>query len=295
VTSLPEAPLPASSADPVRAASTPVDAAASAIPLAPVPGAAPWGSDPLADDACPGEVEMSFVEHLEELRRRILRGLLALVVAAAGAVVVVRPLVRLLEQPAAGIRFLQLAPGEFFFVSLKVAGYAGLVLALPWWLFEGLAFVLPGLTRRERRLLAPAVAGSSVLFFAGLAFAWWALVPAALRFLVSYGADVVEPLWSIERYLDFVLVLMVATALAFQLPVLQLVLGALGLIDARTMLGAWRWVVLASALAGAVLTPSTDPITMLLLSGAITLLYLVGVALVALGQPRSPSDASARA
>jgi sec-independent protein translocase protein TatC len=227
---------------------------------------------------------MSLVDHLEELRRRVLRSLLVLVVAAAAALAVVRPLVRLLEVPAEGIRFLQLAPGEFFFVSLKVAGYAGLVLALPWWLFEALAFVLPGLTRRERRLLAPAVAGSSVLFFAGLAFAWWALVPAALRFLVSYGADVVEPLWSIERYLDFVLLLMVATALAFQLPVLQLVLGALGLIDAATMLRAWRWVVLASALAGAVLTPSTDPITMLLLTGAITALYALGVAMVALAR-----------
>lgn len=236
------------------------------------------------EDELPGEVEMSLVEHLEELRRRILRGLLVLVVAAAGALLVVRPLVRLLEQPAQGIRFLQLAPGEFLLVSLKVAGYAGLVLALPWWLFEGLAFVLPGLTRRERRLLAPAVGASSVLFFAGLAFAWWALVPAALRFLVSYGADVVEPLWSIERYLDFVLLLMVATALAFQLPVLQLVLGALGLLDAPTMVRAWRWVVLISALAGAVLTPSTDPITMLLLSGAITALYGLGVLLVALSQ-----------
>ena len=256
---------------PATAPSTP-ELALPPAPVAALPG----------DDEFPGEVEMSLVEHLEELRRRLLRGLVVLVAAAAAALVVVRPLVRLLEQPAVGIRFLQLAPGEFLFVSLKVAGYAGLVLALPWWLFEGLAFVLPGLTRRERRLLAPAVAGSSVLFFAGLAFAWWALLPAALRFLVSYGADVVEPLWSIERYLDFVLLLLVATALAFQLPVLQLVLGALGLIDAATMLRAWRWVVLASALAGAVLTPSTDPITMLLLSGAITALYLVGVALVAL-------------
>jgi sec-independent protein translocase protein TatC len=127
-----------------------------------------------------------------------------------------------------------------------------------------------------------------VLFAAGLAFAWWALVPAALRFLVSYGADVVEPLWSIERYLDFVLLLLLATALAFQLPVLQLLLGALGLINAKVMLSAWRWVVLASALAGAVLTPSTDPITMLLLSGAITALYLVGVALVSLVQGVKP-------
>ena len=232
---------------------------------------------------------MSLVDHLEELRRRVLRSLLAVVVAAAACLAAVKPLVRLLEMPAEGIRFLQLAPGEFLFVSLKVAGYAGLTLALPYVLYEGLCFVLPGLTRREQRLVAPAVAGSAVLFAAGLAFAWWALVPAALRFLVSYGADVVEPSWSIERYLDFVLLLMVATALAFQLPVLQLLLGALGLVKAQPMLAGWRWVVLASALAGAVLTPSTDPVTMLLLSGAITALYLVGVALVAFTERLRPA------
>ena len=260
----------------------------------PVPEAIVQEADDEPTGEFPGEVEMTFVEHLEELRRRILRSLLAVVIGAAACLAFVRPLVRLLEEPAQGIRFLQLAPGEFLFVSLKVAGYAGLVLALPWVLFEGLAFVLPGLTRRERRLVAPAVAGSTVLFAAGLAFAWWALVPAALRFLVSYGADVVEPIWSIERYLDFVLLLMVATALAFQLPVLQLLLGALGLLDAPTMLRAWRWVVLVSALAGAVLTPSTDPVTMLLLSGAITLLYLVGVGLVAVAQGVRPGDARGR-
>jgi sec-independent protein translocase protein TatC len=232
---------------------------------------------------------MSLLEHLEELRRRVLRSLLAVVLAAVACLAFVRPLVRWLELPAREIRFLQLAPGEFLFVSLKVAGYAGLVLALPYVMFELLAFVLPGLTRRERRLVGPAVAGSTVLFAAGLAFAWWALVPAALRFLVSYGADVVEPMWSIERYLDFVLLLMVATGLAFQLPVLQLLLGVLGLIDAAGMLRAWRWVVLVSALAGAVLTPSTDPVTMLLLSGAITALYLVGVGLVALSAGIRPA------
>ena len=144
--------------------------------------------------------------------------------------------------------------------------------------------MLPGLTRNERRLIAPAVAASAVLFLAGIAFAWWALVPAALRFLVSYGADVVEPLWSIERYLDFVLLLMLATGLAFQLPVLQLLLGLFGLVTWNRMLAAWRWVILAAALAGAVLTPSTDPVTMLLLGGAITALYLIGVGLVAFTQ-----------
>lgn len=265
----------------------PADPGSNAAAATPLPPPPPIRVAPAEE--FPGEVEMSLVDHLEELRRRVLRSLVAVVAAAAGCLVVVKPLVRLLEMPAEGIRFLQLAPGEFLFVSLKVAGYSGLTLALPWVLYEILAFVLPGLNRRERRLVAPAVAGSALLFAAGLAFAWWALVPAALRFLVSYGADVVEPSWSIERYLDFVLLLMVATALAFQLPVLQLILGALGLIRAKAMLAGWRWVVLLSAVSGAVLTPSTDPVTMLLLSGAITGLFLVGVALVALVERLRPA------
>ncbi len=107
----------------------------------PSPGDAPDAE--ASGDAFPGEVEMTLLEHLDELRNRILRSLLAVVVAAAGCLVVVRPLVRLLEAPAEGIRFLQLAPGEFLFVSIKVAGYAGLSLALPYVLYEILAFVLP--------------------------------------------------------------------------------------------------------------------------------------------------------
>ncbi|NBP99015.1 MAG: twin-arginine translocase subunit TatC, partial [Synechococcaceae bacterium WB6_3A_227] len=85
----------------------------------------------------PAEVEMSFTDHLEELRWRLLRSLGAVVAAAALCLLWVRPLVKLLEEPAQGIRFLQLAPGEFLFVSLKVAGYAGLTFALPYVLYEG--------------------------------------------------------------------------------------------------------------------------------------------------------------
>ena len=236
----------------------------------------------------PDEVEMSLLGHLDELRSRLLRGLVAIATGAGLCLTGVRPLVRLLEQPAQGIRFLQLAPGEFLFVSFKVALYGGLALSLPYLVYETLQFILPGLSRAERRLVVPAVAASTVLFLVGVTFAWWTLVPAALRFLVAYGADVVEPLWSIERYLDFVLLLLLATGLAFQLPVLQVLLGVFGLVDAVTMLRSWRWVVMGAALAGAVLTPSTDPVTMVLLGSAITLLFLLGVALVALVRWRRP-------
>ncbi len=227
-------------------------------------------------------MEMPLVDHLEELRQRVLSSLIAVVISAGLSFAFVKPIVRFLEAPAKSIRFLQVAPGEFLFVSIKVAGYAGLTIALPFILYQGLAFALPGLTQRERRLIAPAVAGSAILFIAGIGFAWWALIPAALNFLVSYGSDVVEPIWSIERYMDFVILLMVATGLAFQIPVLQMLLGALGLIQWQRMLSAWRWVLMAAALASAVLTPSTDPITMMLLCAAISALFLIGVGLVAL-------------
>ena len=225
---------------------------------------------------------MPLIGHLEELRQRVLKSLIAIILGSALSLLFIKPIVHILEIPAQSIRFLQLSPGEFLFSSIKVAGYSGLTAALPYILFQGLGFVLPGLTKKEKRIIAPAIAGSAILFFLGLSFAFWVLIPAALKFLVAYGADVVEPLWSIERYLDFVFLLMLSTGLAFQLPVLQLILGAFGLIKSKKMLSNWRWVVMAAALSSAVLTPSTDPITMLLLASAMGGLFLIGVFMVAI-------------
>ncbi len=239
--------------------------------------------DPIdPDDDLPDEVEMSLFDHLEELRSRIFYGLIAVVVGAIGCFAFVKPIVQLLEVPAQGVKFLQLAPGEFFFVSIKVAGYCGILFATPVILYQIVAFVLPGLTRRERRFLAPVVFGSSILFVAGLAFAYIALIPAALNFFITYGADVVEQSWSIEKYFDFVLLLMLSTGLAFQVPIIQALLGFLGIVSSQQMLAGWKFVLLAAAVVGAVLTPSTDPLTQSLLGGAITTLYFGGIGLVKL-------------
>lgn len=234
------------------------------------------------DDELPDEVEMSLFDHLEELRLRIFYALIAVVVGAIVCFAMVRPIVRLLEVPAQGVKFLQLAPGEFFFVSIKVAGYCGILLAAPVILYQVVAFVLPGLTRKERRLLGPIVFGSSILFVAGLAFAYIALIPAALNFFISYGADVVEQSWSIEKYFDFVLLLMLSTGLAFQVPIIQALLGLLGIVSSQQMISGWKFVLLASAIVGAVLTPSTDPLTQSLLGGAMVMLYFGGIGLVKL-------------
>lgn len=231
-------------------------------------------------DEVPNDVEMSLFDHLEELRRRIFYSLIAAFVAIVGCFFGVNRIVELLEVPAQGAKFLQLSPGEYFFVSLKVAGYSGLLVASPFILYQIIMFVLPGLTRRERRLLAPIVLGSSVLFFAGLGFAYIALIPAALNFFISYGADVVEQLWSIDRYFEFVLLLLFSTGLAFQIPVIQLLLGLLGIASSDLMLSGWRYVLLGAAVLGAVLTPSTDPVTQSLLGGAVLFLYFGGVFMV---------------
>ncbi|OUL24233.1 twin-arginine translocase subunit TatC [Nostoc sp. 106C] len=236
--------------------------------------------DPL--DELPDEVEMSFFDHLEELRQRIFYVLIAVAVGVVGCFFNVRPIVQLLEVPAQGVKFLQLAPGEYFFVSLKVAAYSGLLLSTPFILYQIIQFVLPGLTRRERRLLGPVVLGSSVLFAAGLVFAYFLLIPAALKFFISYGADVVEQLWSIEKYFEFVLLLLFSTGIAFQIPVIQLLLGALGIVSSQQMFSGWRYVIMGAVVLGAVLTPSTDPLTQSLLAGAVLGLYFGGIGLVKL-------------
>ncbi|KMS98411.1 hypothetical protein BVRB_4g092900 [Beta vulgaris subsp. vulgaris] len=163
-----------------------------------------------------------------------------------------------------------------------VAGYCGLLLGSPVILYEIIAFVLPGLTRAERRFLGPIVLGSSVLFYAGLTFSYFVLTPAALNFFVTYAEGAVESIWSIDQYFEFVLVLMFSTGISFQVPVIQLLLGQTGLVSGDKMLSVWRYVVVGAVVVAAVATPSTDPLTQMLLAGPLLGLYLGGAWMVKL-------------
>lgn len=246
------------------------------------PGVEEPNSENELGDEFPDEVEMSLFDHLEELRQRIFYSLISVLVGAVGCFVIVNPIVGILEKPAQGAKFLQLAPGEYFFVSLKVAGYSGLLAASPFILYQIVQFVLPGLSLRERKFLGPLFFGSTILFGVGLLFAYFAIIPAALKFFIGYGGDVVEQLWSIEKYFEFVLQLLFITALAFQLPVLLILLGLLGIVSSAQMFSGWRYVIIGAATLGAVLTPSTDPLTQSLLGGAVVILYFLGIGVVKL-------------
>ncbi|KAF7827728.1 sec-independent protein translocase protein TATC, chloroplastic [Senna tora] len=230
----------------------------------------------------PDDKEMSIFDHLEELRQRIFVSVLAVGATILGCFAFSKELIMILEAPvkSQGVRFLQLAPGEFFFTTLKVSGYCGLLLGSPVILYEIIAFVLPGLTKAERRFLGPIVLGSSVLFYTGITFSYLILTPAALNFFVNYAEGAVESLWSIDQYFEFVLVLMFSTGLSFQVPVIQFLLGQLGLVSGDQMLSVWRYVVVGAVVAAAVLTPSTDPLTQILLAAPLMGLYLGGAWMV---------------
>nr|YP_009313922.1 Sec-independent protein translocase component TatC [Hommersandiophycus borowitzkae]SCW22176.1 Sec-independent protein translocase component TatC [Hommersandiophycus borowitzkae] len=224
--------------------------------------------------------EMSISEHLNELRHRSLITLLLFSISTFSSFFMLKQLTVFLQQPAQGVKFLQLAPGEYFFVSVKIAFYSGLLLSLPIAIYQMIMFILPGLTVAEASIVIPSLLGSVCLFFIGILFGYSILAPAALNFFIHYGEDIIEPLWSFEQYFDFILLLLLSTGLAFQIPIIQIFLGFLNIISSKQMIAAWKYVIVIATILGAILTPSTDPFTQILMSTAIITLYFSGISVL---------------
>ena len=229
-----------------------------------------------------GDDEMALSEHIEEFSQRVVFCICIVILATLISFTDVREIVKIFQAPAIGVKFLQFSPGEYFFASFKIATFCGILISSPIILYEILLYLIPGLTKNERDIIIPVSLGSGILFFVGLLFSYFFLVPAALKFFISYGSEVVEPFWSFDQYFDFIAVLLFATGLAFQVPAIQVVLGLLGIVSGQTMLSYWKYVVVFCTILAAVITPSTDPITQLLLSGALLTLYLGGSGFVIL-------------
>ena len=226
--------------------------------------------------------EMALSEHIEEFSQRLVFCLIFLLLAIIVCFTDVKEIVRLFQAPAIGVKFLQFAPGEYFFASVKIAVFCGILISSPLILYQLLLYLIPALTKNERDIVLPVSFGSGILFLVGLIFSYFFLVPAALRFFISYGSEVVEPFWSFDQYFDFVAVLLFATGLAFQVPAIQVVLGLLGIVTGEKMLSAWKYVIVICTIVAAVITPSTDPVTQILLSTALLSLYLGGSGFVIL-------------
>jgi sec-independent protein translocase protein TatC len=225
-------------------------------------------------------LELPFSEHIEELRQRIFLLFWIILLLTGVAFIEVKDLVKILELPIQNVKFFQLSPGEYFISTIKISFYTGLLFSSPFGIGQLILFLLPGLTKKETTIILPLLLSSLILFGLGLAFSYYTLIPAALNFFLNYSEEVLEPFWSFDQYFEFILVLFYSTGLAFQIPILQILVGLLNIISAKQMLGAWRYIILISTILGAILTPSTDPLTQLLLSLAILLLYFSGLGIL---------------
>ena len=225
-------------------------------------------------------LELPFSEHLEELRQRIFLVFGTILLLTCFSFIEVKSLVKILELPINNVKFFQVAPGEYFISTIKISFYTGVLFSSPFIISQLILFLLPGLTKKETKIILPLLISSLILFGFGLAFSYYTLIPAALNFFLNYSEEVLEPFWSFDQYFEFILVLFYSTGLAFQIPILQILLGLLNIISPKQMLDAWRYVILLSTVLGAILTPSTDPLTQLLLSLAILLLYFSGLGIL---------------
>jgi sec-independent protein translocase protein TatC len=137
-------------------------------------------------------------------------------------------------------------------------------------------FINPGLVKDEKKLLSPMLVMSINLIFISILFAYLVLIPAAIKFFIVYSQNMIAPLWSFVDYFDFILSIFLITAIVFQIPTLQLILGIFDIISGSNMLSLGKYVTLATFIISAILTPSTDPFTQFLLSFAILTLYFLG-------------------
>nr|QCI04026.1 Sec-independent protein translocase component TatC [Antithamnionella ternifolia] len=227
-------------------------------------------------DQLNNQTEMPIVEHLEELREKFIISAIILISITTICFLEIKHIIYILQQPANGIKFLQLAPGEYLFSSIKVAIYTGLLISFPAIAYQLISFILPGLTRKEIKYILPLIISSITLFFTGIIFSYKVLVPAAIRFLINYGSDVIEPIWSLEEYFNFIILLLLTTGISFQVPVIQIILGLMNIISSKQMLKYWKYTIFIATIFGAIVTPSTDPITQIFISSAVLFLYLIG-------------------
>lgn len=239
-------------------------------------------------------------EHLEELRRRLIYSLAALAVGTAVAFVFWRPLLLFLIRPAeAGLKATGGRPvfteaTEFLAVTFKVSLLAGLVLALPFILYQAAMFVAPGLTPAERRHLLLLLPASLLAFVGGGAFAYLVLLPVGLPFLLGLGEGVAVQMVRLSSLVNLELTLIFWMGLIFDTPVVLYLLARVGVVEASALARARRYVLVGAFLLGALITPTFDPVNQTLVALPLYVLYEVGVLLARLAG-RSRRQALARA
>jgi sec-independent protein translocase protein TatC len=245
--------------------------------------------------------EGTLISHLLELRDRLLKAVLAVVLAAVPCMIFANEIFEFVSRPILaklpkGAGLIATSLSSTFVTPFKLAVWAGVFAAMPVVLYQLWAFVAPGLYRREKRFAVPLLFSSVVLFYGGVAFAYYAVFPVLFGFFISTAPKGVAVMTDISSYLDFVLTLFFSFGVAFEVPVATVLLVATGLVKMKTLTGNRGYVVLAIAVIAAILTPP-DAISMCLMGAPMYLLYEFGIlmtrVLVKKGDEEEPAEAGA--
>lgn len=234
---------------------------------------APESVEYAADDG-----SMSLVAHLTELRSRIIKCLVAVALGSCVGYYYIEEIMHYITMPAGKLYYMQ--PSEAFFTYLKVACVAGFLLALPVVFWHVWRFFLPALTHRERAVLGVVVPASVVLFFAGLAFSFFLVLPAGIRFFMGFNSAELEAMFSVNKYFDFVIMFVMPFGFIFELPLVITIMGRMGIITSAFLKKYQRIVIFLSFVAGALITPTPDVFTQSMIALPIIVLYEVGYVIV---------------
>jgi sec-independent protein translocase protein TatC len=229
------------------------------------------------------ETRMTLLDHLDELRTRIIYSLVAITTGFIVAFIFSADIINLLKAVApANTQFVQLSPGEVFIVSMKMALYAGIYIASPVIYYHIIKFISPGLKLPEKKFILPIVIATFILFTIGMLFGYFAALPLALNFLLGYGSEVAQNVISIEKYTSFCSATILIMGVLFQVPLLLLFLSIINIVSSAKLIEIWKYVILIAFIVGAVITPSPDPFGQTIVAGAILILYGISIVLIKL-------------
>jgi sec-independent protein translocase protein TatC len=227
------------------------------------------------------ETSLPLLQHLNELRQRLFKALAAVAVTTIISFVFAEQLINYLASPLGGSKALvSIEVTENIAVYMRVSLLSGLVLGMPFVLYQIMRFILPGLKANERLWLLLGVPLASVLFATGVAFTWFVMIPSAIPFLTSFiGITThVRP----SNYFNFITTLMFWIGLSFELPIVMMMLARMKFITAKQLAHGWRYAIVVIAVVAAAITPTVDPVNMGLVMGPLIGLYLVSVLLAAI-------------
>jgi len=224
--------------------------------------------------------EQTILEHLTELRERIVKSFLALLVGTIVAMFFTVPALEFLTAPLGDKVPQTIYPTESLLVYFRIAFIGGIAIAMPVLVYQIVAFLLPGLLPEERKYLYFLIPGVTICFVAGVLFSALVMLPAAINFMQGFLETVVDNRWALDQYISFVTRVMFAMGVVFQTPLILLFLAKIGLVTTDQLRGFRKYAVLLTAVVAAIITPTPDPLNMALVMGPLYLLYELGVLLV---------------